>query len=63
MKIIVRNITMVKIEKNPKTKDKISVFFLSNNIYPINKGMTGKMHGEITEAIPAKNENKGTISI
>lgn len=61
--MIVRNIKIVKIEKSPKTKDKISVFFLSNNKYPINKGMTGKTHGEITEAIPAKNENKGIISI
>lgn len=63
VKSMVSTIVMVKIKKRPITKAKISVFLRSTKVYPIKIGITGKTQGDNTEAIPAKNENKGMISI
>lgn len=63
VKTMVSAIVMVKIKKRPITKAKISVFLRSMRVYPITIGITGKTQGDSTEAIPAKNENKGIMFI
>lgn len=61
--MIVRNVITRNIKLNPKTKDKISVFLLSIRTYPISNGITGNTQGDNTEAIPARNDIIGAITI
>jgi hypothetical protein len=53
----------VKIEKNPITNVETSEVLLFNREYPMTMGISGSTHGEITEAIPARNENRNPMFI
>jgi hypothetical protein len=63
VKMAVSMIITVNTKKNPITNDSTSDVFFSNREYPITIGIRGSTHGDNTEAIPAKNENRKLISI
>lgn len=63
VKMAVSIIIIANTKENPITNDNISVVFFSKREYPITIGIKGNTHGDNTEAIPAKNENRKLISI
>ena len=56
-------VIMAKMRKNPRPKATISVFLRLSREKPTTIGISGKTHGDIIEATPAKKDSRKPVSI